>query len=664
MFEPRLNVGDPVNITVEIWEDHGDSAAVGPASISVSVPDPWKPGVSTLGGGPKIQVRVTRTLIAPTDVAFLARAGLPAKIGGVLVVPQGFVVDITDILGLYKINPAAAPGVPGSTHVAGYFSEDDLGRIFTNRLSDGTWQSDTQYIEVQVKISAFGASTIPAGGKIKWTLVDVDDPTNDSSEFHREWGRYVDQNDYDAAGIPLGAHPDDNALAYSPGNANELLLYGAAANAAPTARWAQATGGPAVSPLSGAQAQSDLTRVDAKTATSAVRLHCPNVLGTNFVLKAALTGAPGAIPVHDANTGVMTMWSRIDIEVVRMAGAHSVSGALPAIPASFKPICVQMDFQPERAVGGALDKAQMATSERLEDTATTAWVSNAAVFAHVGQGGWFFLGAARLPSPPGAGSSSTIYNNTAYTLGVTGNDPFVRVPKSLAKPDYVEFTWTDLAGNSLIAGFHVESRTRAGGKTKIKLSSNDVTPGFTGHDADGSIDHAYLTEIDYYPQHQRPSGGAALVAGGYGVPAAGANVEISAPGFTFTTGISPTVHDAAGLGDYFAGRTVLFTQTPSFSTGPPPTPTPDFDDEVLSTVVHEFLHAFGMPHKCGFWNWRTPRALASGHTCCMNYFDTWLIDSANNVIPGTRGFEGNDMCGRHLMEVRRVHLERNKGLRW
>jgi hypothetical protein len=48
----------------------------------------------------------------------------------------------------------------------------------------------------------------------------------------------------------------------------------------------------------------------------------------------------------------------------------------------------------------------------------------------------------------------------------------------------------------------------------------------------------------------------------------------------------------------------------------------------------------------------------------MNYFDTWLLDSSKNLLPGTVGNQGDDMCGRHLMEVRRVHLERNPGFGW
>ena len=72
-------------------------------------------------------------------------------------------------------------------------------------------------------------------------------------------------------------------------------------------------------------------------------------------------------------TGVMTMWSRIDVEVVRMAGAPSLAGALPLIPPFFHPMCVQLDMQNERTVTGPLDKAHMSPTEPKEESATAAF---------------------------------------------------------------------------------------------------------------------------------------------------------------------------------------------------------------------------------------------------------------------------------------------------
>ncbi len=344
-----------------------------------------------------------------------------------------------------------------------------------------------------------------------------------------------------------------------------------------------------------------------------------------------------------------------------MAGAPSLAGLLPLIPPFFHPVCVQLDMHNERTVTGPLDRATMAASEALEGTATSAWVDNPGVFTHRGTPGWFFLGGARLPSPQSsAAAPAPLYDGTSFTLGTSGANVYLEVPVAATTAAYVEFIWPGPSG-PLTAGFSVGSAVPGGMATRMVLWGNDVTPGFTGHDADGSSNHAYKTSILYFPQHELPAGSTSLVAGGFGVPSSGVQLKVYPPGATETWGLSPTVPNAStGTGEFFAGRTVVFTETTRFSTGSPPVPRPDFNQRALSTVVHEFLHAFGMPHKCGQWDWRTPR----DRSCCMNYWNTWLVTPANRLIAGFDNRQGDHMCGRHLMEVRRVHLERNAGLRW
>ena len=186
--------------------------------------------------------------------------------------------------------------------------------------------------------------------------------------------------------------PGDNTAAYSAGNSNDTLLFSGAAATSPTARWARISGGPAVTPLSRAQAQTDVVSTSPTNGNSSARIHCPNVLGTNFLVRAELVGAANGIRVISASTGIMTMWSRLDVEVARMSGAHSLAGVLSNIPKFFHPACVQLDFQTEKTVTGSLDKAEMAGSRNLLSSATSSWVNNAGVFSHSGQGGWFFLG--------------------------------------------------------------------------------------------------------------------------------------------------------------------------------------------------------------------------------------------------------------------------------
>jgi hypothetical protein len=670
VFEADKNLGEIIAVSVETREDHGDAAPPAPAVLMTEViADPWKPETKIVGAAPGVQIRITTTLVNAVDAAFLGRATAAGIPSGALAIPEGVYVEITDVKGLYKPDPAAVIPAKGSKPVAGYISEDNLGRIFTNRIPDGTWRRDTQFIDVEVKITAFGARTIPAAAKVEWTIEDADDATNDDPNFHRDWGPYIDRNDYDAAKKPTGAKSKDNTAAFKPGNADENKLFGATARASATARWAKTTAGPTPAPTSRTKATTAIALVSPKNGKSSIRVHCMNTLGTNLIVKATVRGMPAGVPVFGTKTGVMTMWSRIDVEVARMAGAHSLSGALALIPKFFLPACVQLDFQAQRNVTGALDKANIATSDdsAVFDPATEAWVNNPGVFTHKSDPGWFFLGAARFPYPlPPAGPVAPLLSGVAYTI----SEESLEVTGAAAAAEFVDFTWTDGAGVTHNAGFSVNRSTVptvAAGKTKMKLFGNDVTPEFTGHDADGSISHAHKSTIMFYPRNKWPGGSAvSLVPGGYGVPVAGATVEVFGPGQVFTSGVSPTVKNphaatAAALDeDYFAGRTIIFTHTASFSDGIPPVPKADFNTKVLRTVVHEFLHAFGMPHKCGHWNWRTPR----DKSCCMNYFNTWLLDSSKNLVPGTVGKQGDEMCGRHLMEVRRVHLEKNLGLRW
>ena len=657
------------SISVVILEDHGNVEAPDQDEL-IFTPISNPPGdvfpngerKFSRGGGPEVHVRITTTLINPMDSAFLARSTAPAKPSGALAINQGFMVEIVDIPGLYKPD-SAPPPAPGSKHVLGYASNDNVGRIFTNRLPDGSWKNDTQFIEVQLKITAFGGVTIPSGAKIEWTIEDPDDPTNEAPEFRREWGPTVDPNDYDAAGTPIGAHPGDNVGAYSKGNTDEKKLFGAAAAGSPAARWAKATGGPAVTGSSRTNAKSAITLVNPKSGKSSVRIHCMNVLGTNLRLRAELTGAPAGVPVFNTATGVMTMWSRIDVEVARMPHARSVSGALPQIPKYFFPACVQLDFQTELELNEHLDKAEMCSSHDfiIFEASARGWVNDPDVFTKKVEPGWFLLLVARLPYKHPTEAVPILSDDSTYKF----DGDKLEVSGDAGAAEAVIIAWRDAADVLHNAFFAVNRNTAdkpvvAGGKTKMKLWGVDITPHFTGHDSDGSVDHAYDGMVVFYPRAVKRAHAASLTPGGFDIPEVGAKVVVFGAGASLTDGISPGLKDSAD-NEFFAGRTIVFADTFTDNSHPPkPLSNADFNQGVQRVVVHEFGHAFGMPHKCGQWDWRTPRE----HSCCMNWGSNWLLDASENMVPETANKMSNEMCARHFMEVRRVHLEKNKGLNW
>ncbi|WP_438038927.1 hypothetical protein [Sorangium sp. So ce128] len=159
----------------------------------------------------------------------------------------------------------------------------------------------------------------------------------------------------------------------------------------------------------------------------------------------------------------------------------------------------------------------------------------------------------------------------------------------------------------------------------------------------------------YSPRFRKKGG--AVTPGGYGT-AANVKAKLFNPGAFYTAGISPTV-TAKGK-EYFAGRTIMFTHHSAYRDAGTGLPKPTSRGRIVGTIVHELVHAFGMPHKCGYFDFRAPR----DKTCCMNYRPNWMLDDKRNLIRGTSAKTGGDVCGRHLKEVRRVHLEDNKGLAW
>jgi hypothetical protein len=103
--------------------------------------------------------------------------------------------------------------------------------------------------------------------------------------------------------------------------------------------------------------------------------------------------------------------------------------------------------------------------------------------------------------------------------------------------------------------------------------------------------------------------------------------------------------------EYFAGRLLIFTR--AFAA------TSLDEDDAVSTIVHEFTHAFGYPHKCGYYGWPMPPSFS----CAMNYFSTWLYKIGTRKLqPFVFGTLGAHLCAKHLAGVREVHLEDNPAI--
>ncbi|MBK8258710.1 MAG: hypothetical protein IPK82_39390 [Polyangiaceae bacterium] len=615
--------GGAVTLMLEIWDDQGDPANRRLAWIQGNIPAPYVGGTVVFGSNPEIECEVITRPVPPAAVAAVVPRspdGAPAQ--ATIAITDTLVVEYTGIRGLYKpgYTPTGVTSPKRSEPCPGYVSEDEKGRIFLNRNLSGDYARDTQLIELAVKVHV-RRGQLPASAKVKWTMLDVDDPFDSDPSVHRQWAPYIDSNDYNGTGVPTGARGGDNE--------------GTPARNPP---WEQVSG----FPLSGAAAttcQTDIVQ-NSGVFESKVTYHCPDVAGDTVVIRAEIE-SPTPVVVFEAETGLMTLWHRVDVEYIRMTSAL----ALPVdqVPQFFEQACAELNFAPERVVP---DQQYMAPDDNSLSPSSAAYVN--ANFTHASNPGWFCLISAMEPHPLPATPGGNAYTGS-LRLHKSAQYQYINVPGRHPTADYVDISWgTNSVGFSLYSPQEYQS----GGNwyTRFWLSEHDVQPDFTA--GDGSINHAYAVSLNFLPQGR--VSGTTLVAPGYGAPNT-VQAEVSLPGAFYTSGISPSV--TVGGVDYFAGRTIVFSHHGAYYRNG--AARPNFADRVVRTIAHELVHAFGMPHKCGYYDYKNPRE----HTCHMNYSPNWMLDASRQLIPGSSDHIGNNMCGRHLKEVRRVHLEDNLGLR-
>ena len=677
--EVPVGANDPIPVRVALYDAQETKPIV---RVKGTIDAPWTPGQVQVTQSPTLVVNVVESVQvgAPAAEARVRRSGSSEEVSATLRAGRMAALEFTEIGGLNKPaeNPGADPTVPAwrARPVVGYTSEDHHGRIYINRDLDGAWKKDTQLIELTVRVHVFGKALSP-DTKVRWTLLDPDDPSNDDPDVHREWGRYYDPLDYDSSGDLVGPKGGDNARMFDEaGTGTPEKIF----DTLPA--WEQVAGfameGSTIAEVKTAIGASEL---GSSVTESRVRLHCPNVGGATIMVRAELDPAP-AFPVIPAQTGIMTMWKRINVELARMHEAPMLWPIIGDVATCFEPACVQLDFHPEIELkdNNWQSPEPMAYGEKAFDRYNKAgkWVKR--VFSHRKDPGWFFLGSAKRPYDASGAAGKTVFNSgvpgSTWTIGrwdwkrpkpkegrFEGEHVEINSVVKLSDRRQIEsayFSWQLKAKGVTMdvedLYFPVMKASRHGQATRIALSAHDITSRFTGHDSDGSIDHAYESKLWFYPRgvFETRVGGTWLAhAKGYDIPA-NAECKIRTASGSTLVGISPP--RSIGKDWYFAGQTIVFSYFE------PESASTEFYEDAMRFVVHELAHAFGMPHKCGFWDDRANRQ----ESCVMNYFNHWLLekDSINRLDPVTEGKQGTRMCGRHAMEIRRVHLEDNKGLAW
>src|SRR5271156_6829018 len=303
-------VADVASIPIELaaWDDgYVWDSQIG--KLSATAAAPWVVGsysAADPGGLFTLNWKVTKVVAIPAAVgtAWLAKQFDGSQFFNALNAPMICWVDFKEIDGLYKPgedNRGVKP--PGTTRNSdrkpGYTSQDNKGRIFTNRKPDGTWVKDTQYVDITIEVLPKGI-TLPAGSKIEWTIEDPDDPTNEDPRVRPAVGKLLDPNDY-AGGVKTGANANDNDPRGQSDEKPKLEQL--------DAKYA----------LSGNE-----TLIDIPNRISKVRFNVHDVAGANYILRARVKDDPKITLSVGGSTGTMTVWHRVDLEYVKMDSADEL----------------------------------------------------------------------------------------------------------------------------------------------------------------------------------------------------------------------------------------------------------------------------------------------------------------------------------------------------
>jgi hypothetical protein len=636
-------------LVLDLWCDRGDVAPVLLWKLEQNIVTSEGVGVNFRAGtfpetnGVTVAAEMRCTpLFTPATTLQVARSAPDlSDVLNTISAQWMLIAEITKVEGLYQAVLDDESSYRGATATDGYTGTDDEGRIYLDHDLGGNWRPGYQAIRLTARVAARNG-VVPDDAVVIWTAKPCNDRSDDREEMHRQAAACLDPATYEA---PYGATPSIQGVIRRDPPWEQVGDF--TLNVDPGKLVARTK---AVVSLLGA------------VATSSVIFHCPDVGGDSFTIGTDVGTASGGVVTGGAQTGVLRMWRRVNVEYVRMASAFPLP--VRQVADYFWAAFIQLDFTDERVADGGGDLAYFAETKEASADVRDQYIE--AVFSRKATADWFCLIAARQQFNVVVSDTSRLLQSTG-TIDRNGQTITFARPEGEAWSDpappaigTIVVAWGDVGSPQL--SFNVLASEYVDGATRVrcKLWPHDITPDFTGADADGSTAHAYTTTRRYYLRvHERAKD--SWIVGGYGVVPDEVRFRASGKSSSYISGVSPTV-TAAGQGR-FAGRTMIFTHHGAYAETNVEgqlVPRANFEAEALVTIVHELTHAFGMPHKCGFWNWKTPRE----KTCSLNYSNHGMLLPNGLLDRSSAKKVGASLCGRHFKQLRFVKLANNPGLGW
>lgn len=490
-------------------------------------------------------------------------------------------LDITEIRGLYRDD---------GSYLAGYTSDDDRGRVYCNRTYDPSapsnplWNKDHQHIDLTVEIAPPGV-TLPQDARIVWESSDPDDPSDDGMDLAS--AEEVDPYDYDGNDAD-----NDGADRDSEDNSHDRDDH-------------------PLFEVIGPYAMLPVGETKIVGGISKVRVNLTDDGGDNFIIKARIRFAAGVASSGGDETGIMTVWKRIDVEYRRMIPSKTLPVAL--VQPHFDKAFVEWHFH---------DEGVCANHEYLEPNPgqvayCAKWTSPSSVgqFRHRGDGGWHFVCCARKAAedsdgdPPGRQMPS---DGTGKILTQSADG----IPAEMEG-----YLLGDLTQN-----WDIDEHN---GKV---LWINPTGP----HDA-------------FFYFLIGGSGGNVLAIAPYRyLTPHGAEIRalnLQSPELSLGSTVTYNISEGA-TGGYTPGvppdaNVVVYRETLEHKVATDPS-LPSLQACLLRTLIHELMHSFGLHHECGNADWN------GTHSCAGMMRKTPVLSAGGvTLLPAA-----NDFCGAHLRAIR------------